>query len=222
MSFTGRGIVVVGGTTAYGRAVTLAAAGRGAEVVFSMPAGSEAAAAEIERLTDGRATGVAADPSREDDAERLFGVATGRLPRIDVVVCAAPALPERRLPELTLSEWELGVASALRSAFFASRLAVEEFLAHGAGGRLVHVAPTVREGEPGQALAAASLQALLSLMRSTAKEYGPRGICCNAVVPAAREGPAAEDRVAETALFLASAEASYVNGEAVRLAGAAS
>ena len=197
--------------------MTLAAASRGAEVVFSVPAGGDAAASEIQQLTQGRATGVAAEPTREDDAERLFGVAAGRLSRIDVVVSAAPPVPEVRLPDLGLSEWEGGLASVLRSAFFVSRLAVEEFLAHGAGGRLVHVAPAVRPGQPGQALACASLQALLSLVRSTAKEYGPRGLCCNAVVPAGG-GPA--DELAEAVLFLASAEASYVNGEALRVGAA--
>jgi NAD(P)-dependent dehydrogenase (short-subunit alcohol dehydrogenase family) len=126
------------------------------------------------------------------------------------------------LLETSLADWEAGVARGLRGAFFVSRLAVEEFLAHGAGGRLVHVAPVVRPGDPAQAMAAASLQALLSLMRSTAKEYGPRRVACNAVVPVVPADaviyrqPPPTDAVAEAVLFLASAEASYLNGEALR------
>jgi NAD(P)-dependent dehydrogenase (short-subunit alcohol dehydrogenase family) len=224
LTLEGRGVLVVGGLSAHGRAAALLAAARGATVVFSLPPGAEARAAEIETLAHGRAVGVAADPTREDEVERLFAAAEARLPRLDVVVNAAPEPPSRRLLETSLADWEAGVALALRGAFFVSRLAVEEFLAHGAGGRLVHVAPVLRPGDPGQAMAAATLQALLSLMRSTAKEYGPRRVACNAVVPvvpvaadaAVHPQPPLTDAVAEAVLFLASAEASYLNGEALR------
>jgi NAD(P)-dependent dehydrogenase (short-subunit alcohol dehydrogenase family) len=221
VTLEGRGVLVVGAASAHGRAVALLAAARGAAVVFSVPPGEEARAAEIEGLAAGRAGSVTADATREDEAERLFGAALGRLPRVDVVVSATPDLPAQRLAETSLAEWEGAVARSLRGAFFVSRLAVEEFLAHGAGGRLVHVTPRVRPGAPAQALAAVTLQALLSLMRSTAKEYGPRRVACNAVVPVPldAEGPGGgppRDAVAEAVLFLASPEASYVNGEAIR------
>ena len=224
MSLEGRNVLVVGALSAHGREAALLAAARGATVVFSIPPGAEARAAEIETLARGRAVGVAADPAREDDVERLFAAAEARLPGLDAVVIAAPEPSSRPLLETSLAEWEAGVALALRGAFFVSRLAVEEFLAHGAGGRIVHVAPVVRPGHPGQAMAAASLQALLSLMRSTAKEYGPRRVSCNAVVPvvaaaadaALGRQPPPNDAVAEAVLFLATAEASYLNGEALR------
>jgi NAD(P)-dependent dehydrogenase (short-subunit alcohol dehydrogenase family) len=194
VTLEGRGVLVVGAGSARGRAVALLAEARGAAV----------------------ACGADADPGREDDVERAFAAALARLPRLDVVVHVAPDPPPRPFVETSLAEWDGAVARALRAAFFVSRLAVEEFLGHGAGGRLVHVAPLVRPGAPAQAMASAGLQALLSLMRSTAKEYGPRGICCNAVVPAGHSSASA-DVVAEAVLFLASREASYVNGEALRV-----
>jgi NAD(P)-dependent dehydrogenase (short-subunit alcohol dehydrogenase family) len=217
VTLEGRGVLVVGAGSPHGRAVALLAAARGAAVVFSVAPGEEERAAEIEAVAQGRAGGVIADPTREEEAERLFAAAVGRLSGMDVVVNAAPDLRPRSLAETSREEWDGAVSRGLRGAFFVSRLAVEEFLAHGAGGRLVHVAPLVLAGEPGQALAAASLEAQLSLMRSTAKEYGPRGICCNAVVPAGHESSGSADAVAEAVLFLASREASYVNGEALRV-----
>ena len=200
MTLEGRGVLVVGAASGRGRAVALLAAARGATVVSADEA----------------------DPGREDDVERAFAASVARLPRLDVVVHAATDPAPRRLVETSLAEWDRAVARALRAAFLVSRLALEEFLAQGQGGRLVHVAPVVRPGAPGQALAAASLHALLALMRSTAKEYGPRRVACNAVVPVVddegerRPAPPTGDPVAEAVLFLASAEASYVNGEALR------
>lgn len=199
MTLEGRGVLVVGAASPHGRAVARLAAARGGTVV----------------------SGGDADPGGEDDVERSFAAAVARLPRLDVVVHAASDPPARRFVETSLAEWDDAVARALRAAFFVSRLAVEEFLAHGQGGRLIHVAPLVRPGQPGQARAAAALHALLALMRSTAKEYGPRRVACNAVVPLPSAGsrPAGgptEDPVAEAVLFLASPEASYLNGEALR------
>jgi len=217
VTLEGRGVLVVDAGSARGREVALLAAARGAAVALSLPPADETLMAEIERLGGGRVSGVVADPAREDDVERLFGAAVDRLPRVDVVVHAAPDPPPRRFVETSLAEWDGVVARALRAAFFVSRRAVEEFLAHGAGGRLVHVAPRLLRGEPGQGMAAASLQSQLSLMRSTAKEYGPRGICCNAVVPAGHQSPSSANAVAEAVVFLASREASYVNGEALRV-----
>jgi NAD(P)-dependent dehydrogenase (short-subunit alcohol dehydrogenase family) len=201
--------VVVAGTGACADALALVAADRGARVVAS--SASEDAAARLSERTAGRAAGVVADPAQEADVERLFGVASGRLPQVDRVVNVMPEPPERPFAELTFAEWEAGVARALRGAFFVSRLAVEEFLAHGASGRLVHVVPAPRG--PGHSLADVALESLLSLARSTAKEYGPRGICCNAVV----HSRCTEAQVVEAALFLASSESSYVNGEALRV-----
>ena len=219
MTLEGRGVLVVGAGSARGRGVALLAAERGAAVAFSTSPG-DAAGAEIGRLARGRAFGIVADPGREDDAERLFAAAVDHLPRVDVVVNALADPHPRRLLETSLREWDGAVARPLRAAFFVSRLAVEEFLAHGNGGCLVHVGPLVRAGAPGQTVAAATLRAVLSLMRSTAKEYGPRGVACNAVVPVAPhgapDGGLGEDPVAEAVMFLASPEASYVNGEAIR------
>lgn len=200
MRLQGRGVLVVDGGSARAGAIAAAAADAGAIVVLSVPPGSE---------------GEVADPSREEDVERLFGTAAGRIPRLDVVVSVAPDPSPRRLLETSLADWEAAVSRTLRGAFLVSRMAVEEFLAHGEGGRLVHVAPLARAGAPAQSLAAASLQGLLSLVRSTAKEYGARRVACNAVLPAPVPGA---DAVTEAVLFLASSEASYLNGEALRVA----
>jgi enoyl-[acyl-carrier-protein] reductase (NADH) len=58
--------------------------------------------------------------------------------------------------------------------------------------------------------------ALLALVRSVAKEYGPKGITCNAVLADLRAEARARE-AAELALMLAGPEGAYVTGELLSL-----
>ncbi len=244
--FAGRGVIVTGGTRGLGRELVHAFTAGGAAVVFCGRPGSEDAAAEVIRAAPGdesnRPLFVAADVSQEGDVERLFDLATGHLPSIDILVNNAATSRDQLLIQTSLEDWNAVLAVNLRGPFLTAQRAVEEFLAGGTGGRIVNVGSIAGNGSTGQAAYAASKSALLSLTRSIAKEYGRRGIYANAVVPGyletemtasfseagrrAREHLSPERRfgrpeeVVETILFLASEEASFVNGDAVYVAGA--
>ena len=241
--FDGRGFIVTGGTRGIGRAVVLAAAAEGAHVVLCGRADGDVAAREelLATAGNGRVSFVPADVSREADVERLFDVAIEQLPRLDVVVNNAGAALDRLLVETTLDEWNTVLGTNLRGPFLMCRRAVEEFLGAG-GGRIVNVASFAANGLVGQGAYATAKSALLALSRSVAKEYGRRGIACNAVVPGFIEtamtaglAPGAQrsrarlspygrfgtaEEVADAVLFLASDEASFVNGDELYVAGA--
>jgi 3-oxoacyl-[acyl-carrier protein] reductase len=245
--FDGKGFLVTGGTRGLGRAIVVAAAARGASVVFCGRPGSEPSAekvlADLEQVgAKGKGSFVPADVSREGDVERLFGVAQERLSSLHVVVNCAGIVRDKLLVETSLAEWNEVLATNLRGPFLVSRLAVEEFLAGGERGCIINISSIAANGSTGQASYAASKSALLSLTRSIAKEYGPRGIRCNAVVPGWVESEttarfsseqrhtretlsphrrfARPDEVAEAVLFLASEESSFVNGDALYVSGA--
>lgn len=239
MRFDGSGFVVTGGTRGIGRAVVLAAASEGADVVFC--GRDKAAAAEVSALGGERVHFVEVDVTREQAVERLFDVAAERLPRIDVVANVAGIIHDALLVDTTLEDWNRVLAVNVRAPFLVCRRAVEELLGSG-GGRIVNVASFAASGLVGQAAYAASKSALLSLTRSIAKEYGRSRIACNAVVPGfidtemvaglderarrvradlspeRRFGRA--DEVAEAVLFLASSAAAFVTGDALYVAGA--
>ena len=215
--FDGQGWVVVGGAEGIGREVVLLAARRGATVLCSGRSGSEAAAADL--LAAARQAGVAerllfvaADPASPEEVERLFDRAGEQFFALHVLVfngADGPVLADRPLAETSLAEWNQNLAVHLRGPFLVVQRALQEFLAGGEGGRIVYLIPAGTEGL-GQAVVGSALR---SLVRSVAKEYGRRGIACNAVlVP---DEPA--QAVAETVLFLSSAEASFVNGEVLNL-----
>jgi len=152
----------------------------------------------------------------EDAVERAFSlVAEVPAPLAVVQVVVVPAERDG-IDALTLDAWQRGVTSGLRSAFLLARRAVEEFLGGGRGGRIVHLFDV-----PGTcAVSDVTQTALLALVRSVAKEYGPKGITCNAVLADLREERRARE-AAEAVLMMASPEGAYVTGELLVLPGRA-
>lgn len=152
----------------------------------------------------------------EEDTERAFTAAAdgaSTVAGIVQVLAVPPAVA--RLGEWSFGEWDRAVLAGLRSAFLVARRTVEEFLAGGEGGRLVFL--VAAEGPEGDAAREIVLGSLLAFVRSVAKEYGPKGIACNAVV--AHPGGARDEELAsETVWMLLAPEGAYVTGEVIDLA----
>jgi 3-oxoacyl-[acyl-carrier protein] reductase len=163
-----------------------------------------------------------------------------RFGRIDAAIATVAAPPIGALTDMSLDAWQSSVIAPLRQAFWLARRVIWEFLAGGNGGRLVFVTEPPRQwaagAAPGNEPNAVVGGALYSLARSIAKEVGSRAVACNVVLaaPAPRVAgrmsrgdtrPASADDLnlplIESALYLASEDASFVNGEAltVRVGG---
>lgn len=110
--------------------------------------------------------------------------------------------------------WMPAVADCLRAAFLTFRRAIDEFIACGAGGRVVLV---VRCPSAAATIPATLATAFTSLARSVANEYGRRGITCNALVLPENDAASAMDAAVDTVRFLLSDEAGYVTGEIIDL-----
>jgi NAD(P)-dependent dehydrogenase (short-subunit alcohol dehydrogenase family) len=138
-----------------------------------------------------------------------------------------------KIADTSLGVWEAMMNLNLTSAFLLTRAAIPRMLESG-GGSLVYVSSrAAREKRAGNAAYAVSKAGLLVLAESVAEEYRDRGIRANAVLPGTLDTPAnrrampgadaskwtAPEEVARVVLFLASAEASVVNGAAVPVYG---
>jgi NAD(P)-dependent dehydrogenase (short-subunit alcohol dehydrogenase family) len=103
----------------------------------------------------------------------------------------------------------------LRRLFWLARRAVEECLAEGAAARIV----LLLDPDPAGARNEVVEGALRSFARSLAREYGSRALACNVIVPVRSCGtdgaraPDLVDAIVEHVVFLASPDASFVNGE---------
>ena len=242
-SLSGKVALVTGGSRGIGRATAEVLSELGAHVVLTY-VGNEAAAAEtvaaIERAS-GKAEALRLDTSDAAACERIVSEVSKRLGRLDVLVCNAGISIDALVLRLKDEDFEKVLAVNLKGAVACARSAVKVMLRAKAG-RIVFVSSVVGEmGNAGQTAYAASKAALLGVSKSLAREYATRGITVNAVtpgyvdtdmtinlstevrekmltnVPMGRTATARE--VAAAVAYLASDEAAYVTGHALRVNG---
>lgn len=205
MSQLGRGVLLLDAASGGGAAFARLARQRGARVTH------------VTGLALDDPSAIVADVADENDLERAFVLAAERLERVDAVVHLV-SVPDERvgLHDLTLAAWQRGVLNGLRAAFLVARRTVEEFLGGGEGGRLVHVFDLSGGGDQSSSgpVVEVTHTGLVALVRSVAKEYGPKGITCNAVL-AHNGGPQTAEHAAEVAWTLVTPEGAYVTGEVI-------
>jgi 3-oxoacyl-[acyl-carrier protein] reductase len=179
-----------------------------------------------------------ADTKATESAITDLGKRHGRL---DVLVANAGISIDALLLRLKEEDFDRTLAINLKGAVFAARAALKSMM-RARSGRVIFLSSVVGEsGNPGQLAYAASKAGLLGAARTLAREYASRGITVNAVtpgfidtdmtseltdeqrhsmldgVPLGRAGTAAE--VAAAVAFLASDEAAYITGHALRVNG---
>ncbi|MGV8049434.1 MAG: SDR family NAD(P)-dependent oxidoreductase [Anaerolineaceae bacterium] len=132
---------------------------------------------------------IQADISVPTNLELIYKQASAFVPALDAVVNNAGFQIAKPLIETTVEEWDLVMASNLRSVFLGARLGHPLLKAEG-GGAIVNVSSVhALATSTNIAAYAASKGGLLALTRAMAIEFAPDNIRVNAVLPGAVDTP---------------------------------
>lgn len=179
----GKVALITGASQGLGRALALAYAAEGADLVLNSrreeslePVAAEAKKAGIEALA------VAADVSRAGDVERLVSSAVERFGAIDVLVNNAGLLgPKVRIEEYPEEEWRRVIDANLTGPFLVSKAAIPHLRE---GGSIINVVSGVSiQGRAEWGAYSVSKFGLEGLSQILAAELGDRNIRSNAVDP---------------------------------------
>lgn len=132
---------------------------------------------------------IQADISRQDELEAIFATVQAYTHTLEALINNAAVQITKPLLEISVDEWDLVMASNLRSVFLGAKLA-HPLLKAGGGGAIVNVS-SVHAVQTSANIAsyAASKGGLLALTRAMAIEFAPDNIRVNAILPGAVDTP---------------------------------
>lgn len=192
MLLKGRVALVTGASKGIGQAIAVAFAREGADVVVNYnatPEGAQETAAAVEKHGR-RALLLQADVSRYDAVQRMFDQAVEHLGKLDILVNNAAIAVLCHVVDLTPEEWHRVLSINLDGYFYCAKLAAQQMIRQGHGGRIINVSSISRfQVLAGGAAYCAAKGAINSLTRVLAVELARHRIGVNAIAPGAIETP---------------------------------
>jgi 3-oxoacyl-[acyl-carrier protein] reductase len=176
-----------------------------------------------------------------DQVDAMVSSVKERHGRIDVLVNNAGITLDARLQKMTDEQFDKVIAVNLKGTYNCARAVVDTMVEQGSGVILNASSVVGIYGNFGQTNYAATKFGVIGFVKTWARELGPKGVRCNAVAPGfvattilstiphkvleqmtervpLRRLGTPED-IANVYAFLASDEASYINGAVIEVAG---
>lgn len=179
MSLDGKVAIVTGGNSGIGKAVVLALAEQGANVVIdyiSHPEATEEVERQVAALGD-RAIGVKADVSKVADLKKLVGAAVKQFGRLDIMVNNAGIETRTGILDSTEKQFDMVIAINLKSAFFGTQLAAQQMVDQGDGGVIINISSVHEDWPmPGNTPYCLSKGGMRMLTRTAGVELAPYGV----------------------------------------------
>ena len=236
--------IITGSARGIGQATALKFAAEGAKVVVCDldRKAVDAVVAQIVAAA-GQATGFAVNVTDKTSIAAMVKGVTDKYGRIDVLVNNAGIVDDAQFRKMTDEQFERVIDINLKGTYNCARAVVDIMIAQGAGVILNASSVVGIYGNFGQTNYAASKFGVIGMAKTWARELGRKGIRANAVCPGFVETTivksipqkvmqamidrvplgrlAKPEEIANTYAFLASDEASYINGAVIEVSGGA-
>ncbi len=244
MRLKGRVSIITGGGRGIGHATAIKFAQEGAIVVVcDLDQASVDETVDAVRKAGGTAAGFIVDVTKRATIDAMVVAVTAAFGRIDVLVNNAGIIIDAQLKKMSDAAFDRVIEVNLKGTYNCTRAVVDTMIAQGSGVILNASSIVGIFGNFGQTNYAASKFGVIGMVKTWARELGPKGIRSNAVCPGFVETTIIEsipEKVLETMrarvplgrlgkpedianvyAFLASDEASYINGAVIEVSGGA-
>src|SRR3954447_2755499 len=202
MSLHGKVAIVTGGNSGIGKAIVLALAGHGANLVIDYvcdPEATEELERQVVALGD-KAIGCDADVSKIAELQQLVKAAVEAFGRVDVMVNNAGIETRTSVLDTTEDQYDKVLDINLKSAFFGTQLAAQQMIEQGGGGRIINISSVHEDWPmPDNTAYCLSKGGMRMLTRTAAVELAPHNITVVGVGPGAVDTPINKETVADPA-----------------------
>lgn len=244
MQFADRAVIVTGGGSGIGQAMSARFAAERAAVLIADKDGERAM--EVARTISaagGQAIATQTDVSLLPDVQAMVELAVKSFGAVDVLVNNAAAAGGDNLVSMDEATWDRDLRVCLKSAFLCCRYVLPGMIERKRG-VIVNIASVNALGYFGNEAYSAAKAGIINLTESLAARYGRYGIRANAIAPGSIRTPIWQHRidkdpgvlnrlkkwyplgrigepedVANAALFLASDAAAWISGIVLRVDG---
>ena len=243
MRLKGKVSIITGGAQGIGQATARKFAEEGAIVIVcDMRAEAvEAAVADLRKTPGVIAEGHVVDVTKRAQIDAMVAAVKARYGRIDALVNNAGITLDARLQKMTDAQFDKVIEVNLKGTYNCAQAVLETMIEQGSGSITNASSVVGIYGNFGQSNYAASKFGVIGLAKTWARELGPKGIRCNAVAPGFIATPILStipdkvmaqmtdrvpmkrlgqpEEIASVYAFLASDDASYINGAVIEVAG---
>ncbi len=243
MKLTGKVAIVTGAGQGIGKAIALALAREGTDVIVNdINLGSAEEVADEIEIMERKAIPIRADVSKIDEVKLMVETALGKFRKIDILINNTGICQLTCIADLREEDWDRVMDINLKGVFLCSQAVVTEMKKQKFG-RIVNIGSVA--GKIGGILVApnysASKAGVICFTKSLAKDAAPFGITVNCINPGVIDTPLTQayppakkkaliestplgrmgrpEEVAEAVVFLVSDAASFITGESINVNG---
>ena len=236
-------VIVTGASRGIGKACALAFGKSGANVIINYTKSKEKAEEVCEEISKlgGRALPFCADVADRKAVDEMIAFAHSNFGSISTLVNNAGIAEQIMFCDITEEKWDRMFAVDVKGVYNCIQAALPDMI-HNKSGRIINISSMWGiTGASCEVHYSAAKAAVIGMTKALAKELGPSGITVNAIAPGVistemngniseeimselkEETPIGRigtpEDIAETALFLASPQASFITGEVISVNG---